>query len=182
MPRLARCLVRRGAARAAVARCFMDVVVVGVVVEVEVVAAIVVVVVDVIVVAFVVVTAAVVVVAFAVEIVVVVEVEVVATIVVVVVEVVEVLCGAERSSASLRSASRALSPARAAARSRPPRELRASAASHKVHATASSRQKEGQGQKLLGTRGPPPADLSHAQVLSRLVFKALAQASTRSLN
>ena len=153
MPRLARCLVRRGAARAAVARCFMDVVVVGVVVEVEVVAAIVVVV-DVIVVAFVVVIAAVVVVAFAVEIVVVVEVEVVAAIVVVVVEVVEVLCGAERSSASLRSASRVLSPARAAARSRPPRELRASAASHKVHATASSRQKEGQGQSSLAPVGP----------------------------
>ena len=180
MPRLARCLVRRGAARAAVARCFMDVVVVGVVVEVEVVAAIVVNV-DVIVVAFVVVTAAVVVVAFAVEIVVVVEVEVVAAIVVVVVEVVEVLCGAERSSASLRSASRVLSPARAAARSRP-RELRASAASHKVHATAGSRQKEGQGQSSLAPVGPrqltcPTRRCSHA-LSSRRLHK-LAQ---RSLN
>ena len=181
MPRLARCLVRRGAARAAVARCFMDVVVVGVVVEVEVVAAIVVNV-DVIVVAFVVVTAAVVVVAFAVEIVVVVEVEVVAAIVVVVVEVVEVLCGAERSSASLRSASRVLSPARAAARSRP-RELRPSAASHKVHATAGSHQKEGQGQSSLApVVGPrqltcPTRRCSHA-LSSRRLHK-LAQ---RSLN
>ena len=145
MPRLARCLVRRGAARAAVARCFMDVVVVvvvGVVVEVEVVAAI----------------------------------------VVVVVEVVEVLCGAERSSASLRSASRVLSPARAAARSRP-RELRPSAASHKVHATAGSRQKEGQGQSSLApVVGPrqltcPTRRCSHA-LSSRRLHK-LAQ---RSLN